>query len=116
MMPYFEKTKFIAACILRSSGWAGSATGALALFGSATGSSAAGPGFLGSLALGEDRDERASFGTGRRVENSIGRGALHVALGVHDVLLLHHVLETCQKKMNQCQPSKNEIHVRLISI
>jgi hypothetical protein len=35
------------------------------------------------------------FSTGRRVENS--RVVLHVALGVRDVLLQHHVLGICKK-------------------
>ena len=42
-----------------------------------------------------DSRRRAWFCTGRRVENS--RVARHVALGVLDVLLPHHVLGTCQK-------------------
>jgi hypothetical protein len=56
---------------------------------------------LGSLGLDGDGDDtapsrrRAWFCTGRRVENS--RVARHVALGVLDVLLPHHVLGTCQK-------------------
>jgi hypothetical protein len=66
---------------------------------------------LGSLGLDGDGDDaapsrrRAWLGTGRWVENS--RVARHVALGVRDVLLPHHVLGICQKNRNQGQQYSN---------